>query len=263
MTQRTEFDNLPDNELIDKLYRTSLTSKTPQRPSTAGNVSSKQKDGPLGIVCYLCGKEFGSKSISIHQEQCIVKWTNLRSSLPKQWHDRIPIPPMPKTDLPKDLSNSAELTRYNEESLEIYQKDSRIQCPDCNKFMNVDAVSHHINICPANASNTAKIVQKPKTIVCYLCGREYGSKSLTIHQKHCIDAWKHHQEKLPIHLRRDLPEPPVFANKTLDQFNEEAYQIFNETVMYTCNKCNRRFVSERIVDHEATCKLTRLERNRQ
>lgn len=267
MSQRTEFENLPDNELIDKLYRSSI-SNTSQRTSTTGSIASKPKetkDVPqyLGIVCYMCGREFGSRSISIHQEQCILKWSNMKNSLPKEWHVRLPVPPMPQRDLPKDLSNPVELAEYNEEADGIYLKHSRIQCPDCNKLLTVDSIDHHLAICPAKPSNLVKMVHKPKTIVCYLCGREYGSKSLNIHQKHCIHNWKHHQEKLPVQLRRDLPEPPSFANKTLDQYNEEATQIFNESVMYTCNKCNRRFVAERIIDHEATCKLTRLERNKQ
>jgi hypothetical protein len=34
-----------------------------------------------------------------------------------------------------------------------------------------------------------KNVQRPKTLVCFICGREYGTKSLEIHIKACEKKW--------------------------------------------------------------------------
>ena len=34
-----------------------------------------------------------------------------------------------------------------------------------------------------------KNVQRPKTLVCFICGREYGTKSLEIHIKTCEKKW--------------------------------------------------------------------------
>ena len=39
--------------------------------------------------------------------------------------------------------------------------------------------------------------QKPKTLVCYICGREFGTASLEIHLKSCQKKWELEQEKKP------------------------------------------------------------------
>ena len=39
--------------------------------------------------------------------------------------------------------------------------------------------------------------QRPKMIMCYICGREYGSMSLPIHIKTCTKKWENEQKSLP------------------------------------------------------------------
>lgn len=34
-----------------------------------------------------------------------------------------------------------------------------------------------------------KGIKRPKTLICYICGREYGTKSLEIHLKACEKKW--------------------------------------------------------------------------
>ena len=63
--------------------------------STAGpsNVSSLPRPAPT-IVCYICGREFGSKSIGIHEPQCLKKWHNENSQLPKGQRRAGPVKPL-------------------------------------------------------------------------------------------------------------------------------------------------------------------------
>ena len=42
-----------------------------------------------------------------------------------------------------------------------------------------------------------KLVDRPKALVCYICGREYGTRSLEIHVKSCAKKWEYEQDKLP------------------------------------------------------------------
>ena len=61
-----------------------------------------------------------------------------------------------------------------------------------------------------------KMMQRPKTLVCYICGREYGTKSLEIHLKTCVKRWDIEQSKLPKGKRRPCPQaPPGFNNMIL------------------------------------------------
>lgn len=36
-----------------------------------------------------------------------------------------------------------------------------------------------------------KSVSKPKGLMCYICGREFGTLSLPIHLKSCKKKWEH------------------------------------------------------------------------
>ena len=45
-------------------------------------------------------------------------------------------------------------------------------------------------------------------MVCYICGREYGTKSLGFHIKSCQKKWAIEQEQLPKNKRRPCPQPP-------------------------------------------------------
>jgi hypothetical protein len=47
----------------------------------------------MGVVCYICGREFGSTSFRIHLPQCEKKWHVQQDQLPKK--QRRPLPPKP------------------------------------------------------------------------------------------------------------------------------------------------------------------------
>ena len=38
---------------------------------------------------------------------------------------------------------------------------------------------------------------RPKMLMCYICGREYGTKSLEIHLKTCKQKWDNEQAQKP------------------------------------------------------------------
>jgi hypothetical protein len=42
-----------------------------------------------------------------------------------------------------------------------------------------------------------KVIVRPKALMCYICGREYGTASLEIHLKTCRKKWDTDQEKKP------------------------------------------------------------------
>ena len=47
----------------------------------------------MGIMCYICGWEYFSKSISIHIEKCKEKWILDESKKPKAEWRKLPEPP--------------------------------------------------------------------------------------------------------------------------------------------------------------------------
>ncbi len=52
---------------------------------------------------------------------------------------------------------------------------------------------------------------KPPTLLCYLCGREFGTFSLNIHHETCQKKYLRSQEGLPRRDRKPLPDPPKLA----------------------------------------------------
>ena len=77
---------------------------------------------------------------------------------------------------------------------------------------------------------------RPKALMCYICGREYGSASLEIHLKACKKKWDIEQEKKPLHQRRPCPEEPQGFTKTIEKakggvfdesYNNAAFENYN------------------------------------
>lgn len=58
---------------------------------------------------------------------------------------------------------------------------------------------------------------KYRSLICYICGREFGTKSLKIHLKTCKQKWEWEENKKPKKERRPLPEPSAFLEE-VDNF---------------------------------------------
>jgi hypothetical protein len=45
-------------------------------------------------------------------------------------------------------------------------------------------------------------------MLCYICGRKYGTQSIEIHEPQCLEKWHIENAKLPPNLRRPPPRKP-------------------------------------------------------
>ena len=50
--------------------------------------------------------------------------------------------------------------------------------------------------------------KRPVTLMCYICGREFGTKSLDFHLKACKKKWIDEEAKKSLKQRRPLPQSP-------------------------------------------------------
>ena len=48
----------------------------------------------------------------------------------------------------------------------------------------------------------------PAFVLCYVCGRKYGTQSIEIHEPQCLEKWHVENAKLPSNLRRPAPRKP-------------------------------------------------------
>ena len=86
-------------------------------------------------------------------------------------------------------------------------------------------------------------------VTCYLCGRDFGKKSIGIHLPVCEKRFNSEQKQLPEALQRNLPKPPDTLNlilsgarvdgKDISLYNETAKEIWSKQVLVMCGACGR------------------------
>ncbi|CAK9092547.1 unnamed protein product [Durusdinium trenchii] len=104
---------------------------------------------------------------------------------------------------------------------------------------------------------------KPQMLMCYLCGREFGSRSLPIHVPQCEKKWLAQEAQKPLADQRPLPPRPERLNAMMTTgalrdeeravFNEEMYNKWDEDVLEKCTYCGRTFTPSAMKSHAKSC----------
>merc|ERR1712025_57524 len=103
----------------------------------------------------------------------------------------------------------------------------------------------------------------PVYVTCYLCGRDYGSLSLSIHQVQCVKVWHRDQLNLPVKERRQAPQAPentdratagLLSGEQLVEYNKAATKAWNDSVLMACQYCSRTFFPDKLEKHQQFCK---------
>ena len=242
--------------------------------SGVGSKGPNMASRPRGIICYICGREYGTKSIEIHLKSCKKMFETQEAQKPKK--ERRALPPEPPSF--KQLMNGGKIGEqnvqsYNEEAFAHYNTESLVPCPGCARTFLPDRLEVHLRSCKPGKKHAEereqkqqadKIGKRPKALVCYICGRQYGTTSLKIHIKQCEKMWEVEQEKKPPAERRPCPQPPqnfddmvIGAGKSgaaiAQQYNDEAFQNFNENALEPCPNCARTFLPKSLQIHLKSC----------
>lgn len=94
-------------------------------------------------------------------------------------------------------------------------------------------------------------------LVCYICGREFGSKSISIHEPKCLEKWHAENDQLPKAQRRPPPQKlqmlPGIGSANRNQLNELAWQSAQANLA-PCKNCGRTFNPDRLAVHQRSCK---------
>nr|XP_011415025.2 zinc finger protein 474 isoform X3 [Crassostrea gigas] len=255
------------------------TGRSSQSSATGGASPTPKKSSapaqPQFVLCYICGRKFGSKSVAIHEPQCLEKWKIENSKLPKG--QRRPEPKKPEV---LQSGGKYDVEAMNEAAWQSAQAQL-IPCDGCGRTFAPDRLAVHQRSCkgtgkgagPTNkpggtnpgvspaastgpAGSTGKGDPKggPRTVVCYICGREFGSKSISIHEPQCLEKWKNENNKLPKERRRPIPKKPEAGQPlTRDQMNELAWENAKSQLI-PCENCGRTFAPDRLDVHQRACK---------
>uniref|UniRef100_A0A183D0S9 Zinc finger protein 474 n=1 Tax=Gongylonema pulchrum TaxID=637853 RepID=A0A183D0S9_9BILA len=174
---------------------------------------------PPTVVCYLCGRQFGSKSIAIHEPTCLEKWKIENDKLPK--NQRKPLPQKPEVII---RDGQIDQIAMNEAAWKAAQ-GNLAPCEGCGRTFFPDRLVVHQRSCLKDkpvSSNCSTLSTEPPpksrhkpppTVVCYICGRQFGSRSIEIHIPQCLKKWEAENEKLPKNQRRPTPQRPEVLAK--------------------------------------------------
>ena len=180
-----------------------------------------------------------------------------------------------------------------------------IQCDRCQQIVATDRLAIHKRLCIPNGSsisscdvvfpsNFLRVDEPPKEMVtspqrrgkppskvCYICGREFGSLSIAIHEPQCLKKWQTENRKLPISERKPLPkknenkptilralsteEPEILKSlpdgiykdeglteRIVQRYYQNCYSQFEQDLV-PCKKCGRKFAPDRIKLHQPNC----------
>ncbi|GLH13746.1 Uncharacterized protein GBIM_18259 [Gryllus bimaculatus] len=95
-------------------------------------------------------------------------------------------------------------------------------------------------------------------VPCHLCGRSFGTASIIIHERQCLEKWKRENAALPPELRRPEPEKPDIVYKENGAIDYEGtmeaiWQTHLEQLV-PCSLCGRTFYPDRLAVHARACK---------
>ncbi|EDV21113.1 expressed hypothetical protein [Trichoplax adhaerens] len=100
-------------------------------------------------------------------------------------------------------------------------------------------------------------------VICYICGRKYGSASIKIHEPQCLKKWQSDNAALPPEQRRKTPVKPVeralptsgqkISRSEWEASNEGAWKSA-QAQLVPCPHCGRTFLPDRLQVHLRSCK---------
>lgn len=213
---------------------------------------------PKSVTCYICGRGYGTKSISIHIPNCEKKWVQEQELRPKK--ERRPVPKAPSNwDAiinQKDITHK-DLEKLNNQAFEEYNEFSLERCQFCQRTFNSESFKKHQRICTAEkpmkpvSKNVAQVKEDQKDLK--------NTPSQTKFTKQKKPEVAQEAKKMPQNTKifKPFEEKKDFNNTPLTQSKNNAFTDEGETEnvpLQECYKCGRHFASDRLGKHENICK---------
>ena len=207
------------------------------------------------ILCFMCEKFIPPSQLQTHLKQEKLNWTvnnKTQFNCPEEYYLLL------KTNKAKLSLNSEEIIQFNNliSTKKKKQKEEKKKLNALQKSINKPKINPNL---PRRMPG-----ERPRMLICALCGKEYGSLSLPIHQRKCKEDFNLMQSILPKNERRNADEViKNFQQKTtisgkgqydIDNLNEEAFKSYNELALVPCKNCGRTFLPDRLVVHLRSCR---------
>ncbi|XP_076268480.1 uncharacterized protein LOC143201363 isoform X1 [Rhynchophorus ferrugineus] len=265
-----------------------LSASGQNEPAMRGN------SGKRTLTCYICGREFGTASLHLHEPKCLEKWERENASLPVNLRRKPPVKP----------DNSLSTKDFNQQAWESSQA-TLVPCKNCTRTFYPDRLIVHQRSCKtAPAAQTAPSSSKPKknvtcnttsttpspdssssskssksnmppAVECHTCGKMFGRHSIKIHEKQCMKKWNAENDHLPPDIRNtaphkldiktpELPEKKSPKTSPTPRTNkDERPASGTKSPLFPCYLCGRLFTVNSIYIHEPQClKMWKIENDK-
>ncbi|XP_054277852.1 zinc finger protein 474-like [Macrosteles quadrilineatus] len=253
----------------------SQQQETPRRPE-------RERDGEIAwenaweaaqaamVACEGCSKTFLPHRLEAHQRVCPNN-NNVNNINNNNNPYKKPVQARVLQDIESDREEGSERSV-------LLDGPTSVHCHICGRVFNRAAVERHEQQClrrwqlehsrdsgssaPASAASSppssAPSTPRRRLVLCYLCGRQFGSASIAIHEPQCLRRWRQENDRLPAAQRRAEPAKPDVVydpDGHVDiQATAEAQWQCHLVQLVPCGKCGRTFNPDRISVHEKCCK---------
>ena len=108
---------------------------------------------PIGLICPLCGREFGTMSLKFHIKSCKQKFDLAQSSLPpNKRRNADKILASYEANQNRGISsggsyNMNQMDQLNQQAFDQYNKDALVECEYCGRTFLPDRLPVHQKIC--------------------------------------------------------------------------------------------------------------------
>ncbi|XP_011861878.1 PREDICTED: uncharacterized protein LOC105558674 isoform X2 [Vollenhovia emeryi] len=247
----------------------------PQRPAVGiehneWNEAAWEQSQEQLIPCAKCGRTFLPERLPVHERSC--------KATPKSTIERLSTATIAR-NAPNTVPCRICGRKFGSRSIVIHE-------PQCNRRWQAqtqqeDQALYRQNSVDGqrNSSLTYPDLSQKKTVTCYICGRDFGSSSIVIHEPQCLKKWHAENDKLSPARRRKAPQKPeivyirtIQSALTASLFAEdpntggmvvdqtattEANWMTHLSQLVPCKRCGRTFNPERVNVHEKSCKGSR------
>ncbi|XP_018573986.1 uncharacterized protein LOC108913016 isoform X2 [Anoplophora glabripennis] len=283
---RKPLTSTPPVQKASHIPQTVQRTSNPTVTSKPAEPVPRAKSAKRTLTCYLCGREFGTASLPLHEPKCLEKWERENASLPP--HLRRKPPPKPDHSMSKD--------EWNKLAWEASQA-TLVPCQNCGRTFYPDRLLVHQKSCKTpqnNPKTTSSELQvpnnpipmsqsspatpsgrRPPSVECYICGKMFGSNSIKIHEKQCLKKWNIENESLPPDMRSPPPTRNTEKKSVTPEPEQQRSLIENEKEkedrpksakkppLFPCYICGKLFTVNSIYIHEPQClKMWKIENDK-
>ena len=224
------------------------------------------------ILCFICGQRFDQSEIQNHIFKDKLRYEGqkkVRLAIPEEYNLLFKTIKGGLSLVGEDVVNfnnliSTKSVRNHTEQLEYNYNSSG----GLSVSQNIPRKSPRKS--PVKKSSPPKRApgQRPRGLICPLCGREYGTASLQIHMKTCRQKFILQQQDLPKNMRKN-PDKIIAAYEqnqammnsmasgsgyyNFDSLNDQAFDAYNKEALVPCSNCGRTFLPDRLIVHQRSC----------